>query len=506
MPEDGFWNFTLAQQGKDIYSVEKHKYDGPVVVDEEETIIVECDRQKLYLSQNVFKQKSFDRAKEIVKDTKKMNVLYILLDGMSRANFFRMLPKLVKFMEGPLDNHNVYQFFKYHAIDGHTRRNIGATYSGQYWGFELKVYKYIWEWATEQGYVTAYLRNECRKNNRGDIHLDFPVTFTGDGVKHDHVFGEFWCIDKYVAGSSSRSCISGKNSYDYMFDYATQYLKNYEEVPRFATIHFMESHEPSQSVIANMEESMIKFLEATLSQYPDTAIIFTSDHGMAYGSYSKTGIGKVENYLPLLFTFFPKYFVEENSRHEILMENEQKLISPIDAFKTLMQLIHYPKPPLDLYPVPTPENIRSLFGNEDYCIKYQDERCTSTAYSILKDIIPENRTCEHAEIRPDICQCNSWLPVNFTYTHESMKFLESSIAQINSQVKVNDNCLPLEIVNVANVHEKLGLYMFEIETQKKQTWSIIVKGHKTVTANRLTVYGKEKCNKDNVSAEFCVCK
>jgi len=63
------------------------------------------------------------------------NVLLIYLDNMSRAHFYRQLPKTVEFLEKFYDNQdediNSYQFFRFHSSFYNTARTNNGLYYGQ---------------------------------------------------------------------------------------------------------------------------------------------------------------------------------------------------------------------------------------------------------------------------------------------------------------------------------------------------------------------------------------
>ncbi len=73
-----------------------------------------------------------------------------------------------------------------------------------------------------------------------------------------------------------------------------------------------------------------------------------------------------------------------------LVENEQKLLTVWDLYKTLKHLASFPRgaDKLDL-----PKGFADYFGND------------SPIYSLLADRIPANRTCTDARIPARFCAC-----------------------------------------------------------------------------------------------------
>lgn len=140
----------------------------------------------------------------------------------------------------------------------------------------------------------------CRKMDDGSFNFHIPLWRSGG--TGDHTFNEVYCEPAYSQGHvyalSQRRCINGYDSHNYMFRYYEQFMDNYAKVPRFATLHVMNSHEPGQHTIKTLDKDLATLIKRVLTKYPDTAIFIVGDHGTAYGSYFSTNIGQLENKLP----------------------------------------------------------------------------------------------------------------------------------------------------------------------------------------------------------------
>lgn len=113
--------------------------------------------------------------------------------------------------------------------------------------------------------------------------------------------------------------------------------------------------------------------------------MITADHGLKVGPYSLSPAGKVENQNPVLYTIFPKSFIEEHPElRENLKHNEQALATHFDLHRTILQFRDFPT-------LEEPD-----YSNFTY----------SRAARTLFEKIPYSRTCEDAGMSDDKpCLC-----------------------------------------------------------------------------------------------------
>jgi len=118
---------------------------------------------------------------------------------------------------------------------------------------------------------------------------------------------------------------------------------------------------------------------------PNTVIHLTADHGLHLGPYAISPPGEVENKLPVLFSIYPKPFLESHPEADrALKHNQQSLLSPFDLFKTIQHLRTYPD-----------EEEKSYRVGSHY---------SKVAKSMFTEV-PYTRTCEEAGIPERACIC-----------------------------------------------------------------------------------------------------
>ncbi|XP_064469513.1 uncharacterized protein LOC135384232 [Ornithodoros turicata] len=111
-------------------------------------------------------------------------------------------------------------------------------------------------------------------------------------------------------------------------------------------------------------------------------VVFVSDHGLRYGDFRQTLMGRYEDRLPLCVMMFPPAFREMYPEiMENLRVNQHRLTTPFDIHATLVELAQFP-------------------GS-----RYQAEYRTRYGLSLLHEV-PENRSCNDAFIDAYYCCCH----------------------------------------------------------------------------------------------------
>jgi len=92
------------------------------------------------------------------------NVLIFYIDNLSRAHFFRKLPKLAKWLEQFMDNETenlkAYQFFRYYSAYYNTRPTNAALYYGEITEVN-DTSQNVFNSYAENGYITGFFKDSC---------------------------------------------------------------------------------------------------------------------------------------------------------------------------------------------------------------------------------------------------------------------------------------------------------------------------------------------------------
>ena len=185
----------------------------------------------------------------------------------------------------------------------------------------------IWNRYKRAGYVTAAVLNDCT-----DLTYD---VLRADAALHsaDYEFMAPFCDAEYDARgqwtnmvgpySMRRRCIAGRHVHDHAIDYARSFIQQRDgtadkpaAVPWFLYLSFMEAHEGSLAVLAQLDASLAALLEWCLTSLHNAPlIVLTSDHGSHMGPMQATRGGRIEHKLPALFTLLPEAWLAWRDVH-----------------------------------------------------------------------------------------------------------------------------------------------------------------------------------------------
>lgn len=298
-----------------------------------------------------------------VNGTKKtnlyQNVLIIYIDAISRNHFIRTMKETTKFIEERLyeptkketTKHSSFQFLKYNNINAYTQINVGPMFYGKPMnsnsGFHfLQHFK-------DKGYITGQSTNLCSRELFA-VERHYHVSkYNWSDFDHENV--AMFCDPNYHnrndpyplnrgAFSIMRRCLYGKDTYEYVMEYANQFWSTYLDQPKVFRMGFIDAHEPTGEVVKYLDKPLANFLKTWEEKgyLDDTAIIFISDHGNNMGEFYKlmSNDFEVERTLGTLFILLPKLKDEEKDKQikENLLYNEQKLTTPYDIYDTLLHI------------------------------------------------------------------------------------------------------------------------------------------------------------------------
>ncbi|XP_049866404.1 uncharacterized protein LOC126367053 [Pectinophora gossypiella] len=120
----------------------------------------------------------------------------------------------------------------------------------------------------------------------------------------------------------------------------------------------------------------------------DTFLILVSDEGIKSGDIRKRKQGRLEQRLPFLYILPPTSLRKKFSlAYENLKENAERLTTPYDLYNTLIDL-------LDL----------SAIKNEEVLLRNEITHYHDKSVSLFLQI-PDNRTCQSADINKYLCGC-----------------------------------------------------------------------------------------------------
>ena len=336
------------------------------------------------------------------------NVYIFYIDALSRNHFLKRMKKIKGVLEEMLyskqvqnknnnekgderyKRYNSFQFIKYQNMPGTTSPNMFPLFYGVPLGDNTGIS--LTKFFKEKGFITANTINSCYRD-LFHIGLWAFMNKTIENFDHENLpmfcdtnFLEPQMIWAYQQGENAifRKCIYGRDSYEYMFEYMTQFLEAYKDERKYMRICFSDAHEATQHLVKHIDEPLYNFLNLILDKYSDdnTAIIFLSDHGGKLpGPYAVLFVEewKFESELSSLFLILPV----NNTKYDknIILNNEKRYLSSYDFYSTLLDYLNVNKSEI--------KEIRQEYGQ-----------------SLLTPIDGMKRDCESVGIKD--CYCHNY--------------------------------------------------------------------------------------------------
>ena len=397
--EEFIYNNTILM---DLYNNNKNKFYPNIPRPE---IEVKFENENGQLIINVHKNKSLIKEREKILSEKKNNIKYknilvIFIDTLSRAHFFRKLPKTINYLNrfskyqtnSLKKKFNIFQYFKYHSLNTYTDPNLIAAYYG------TTLYgngTHFAEYFKNNGFIIGRTNNICEKESCVNLRNPKALTHT----HWDHEGLSIGCIKEFYdeefthkMSSLVKRCLFGKNINYYVLEYLESFWLTYLEQNKLFLFQSLEGHEPTGELIGHFDDIFHDFLMRFYSNgwFKDTVILIFSDHGLHLNGPLYLFDSQdfyYERSLPLLFIIIPnKEELYTNNLYEIIKSNQQTFVTPFDIYNTLIYLSNSE----------TYNNISSPFGDSLFNeIDYKKRYCQSSLYIFQNE----------SQINPSYCSC-----------------------------------------------------------------------------------------------------
>ena len=328
------------------------------------------------------------------KNSTSNNILFIFLDNLSRAHFYRQFKKTTKFLKQffsfdgfrPSKNsseiYHGFEFLKYQKIDGATLGNAIPMFSGVYYSPKNRMISIVKD-LKKLGYVTCNSQDICHKELMGISKLE-NYTY----IEFDHEYASPNCDPNIYSfgyglfgGENGvlRKCLYGKENIEHTLEYSKQFWLAYKNNKKFLRIVNTYAHEYSGEKVKYTDEATFKFLNSLFlsNQLKNTTIFLAGDHGFALmGVYKLLNPNdwKIEKSMPIFIMIIPDLKNETyEEQYSEIIKNQQNLITPFDIYYTIRHIIYGNKYKDNLLPEQNNEG-ESLFkyinSKERNCTKY----------------------------------------------------------------------------------------------------------------------------------------
>jgi hypothetical protein len=280
------------------------------------------------------------------------DVLILYIDNLSRAHFFRKMPKTAEWLERFYNNkdsdYSSYQFFRYHSVYYNTEYSNSALYYGEVEDVD-DVNNNVFDSFSENGYMTGFFKDSCEIPSASIEEKDLR------GVHEwDHIGGTIACDGNYDTTdfkslspftgkmSAVNHCLYGMDMHQIQMNYTKQFFEAYPDNRKFFRTHFSEAHELSGELIGYMDEEFRDFLQWFYinGHLENTFLTIMSDHG-AHALTLRLPMlpddsRSIENYYPTLFHVTKNDIPTKYA--QFLAANEQSFISSHDIYSSLKSI------------------------------------------------------------------------------------------------------------------------------------------------------------------------
>ena len=359
-----------------------------------------------------YNKKLSQERNQLIKDKNMNNILFLYIDSLSRSHFFRKMKLVTNFLEkfyknnSNETNYESFQFMKYQTFKRDYYKSSVQTMFYKKAKNSISLYHniHIISLLKENGYITGQSANICSKEFYSyDFEKETNFFKKTKIEEYDHENVAMFCDPFYfdyktsnrknVKGinSSIKSCLYGKNSFEYVLEYGYQFWNKYKENKRFLRLGFFDGNEKTGEVIKYLDNYLYEFLNKLYHEnlLINTILFIVSGQGNTntelFNSFYYEDFW-IEKYIGTFFIFIDKsnILINKNCLMNI-KKNEQNMITPYDIIATLEDIF-----------------------NNNICkeTNEKEEDINKKGKSIFKFINQKERNCQkYKQTTEEVCRC-----------------------------------------------------------------------------------------------------
>ncbi|KOC62590.1 hypothetical protein WH47_04251 [Habropoda laboriosa] len=324
--------------------------------------------------------------------SRKLSVLLLGIDSVSRLNFMRSAPNTEKYLRET----GWVRLNGYNKMGDNTFPNLMAILTGQNQAQAYSICKptvphfldrcpFIWRNFRQAGYATAYGEDETSLNTFNYLKVGFVEPPTDYYLRPYMLACEKLLKVKKRFGL--KYCTGPESSFDRILDYAVEFSRAFLGQPYFGFFWTISVSHENANGLSSMDNQLLGKLKQLEREgvLNDTMIVFLSDHGMRWGPIRNTFVGWYEERLPFLYLWLPEWFrAERPEAYPSVRANQHRLTSPFDLYETLREVL------------------RLSGGQTD-----QSPGCPACR-SLLAGPVPRERGCPDVGISSHWCTCTAF--------------------------------------------------------------------------------------------------
>ncbi|KOX79261.1 hypothetical protein WN51_09063 [Melipona quadrifasciata] len=279
--------------------------------------------------------------------SRKLSVLMLGIDSVSRLNFMRSAP----LTDRHLHETGWIRFDGYNKMGDNTFPNVMAILTGQNQTQAYALCKptvphmldrcpFLWRNFRDAGYATAYGEDETGLNTFNYLKLGF------DQPPTDYYLRPYMLACEKLLKVKKRFrlkyCTGPETSFDRILDYAVEFARAFLGLPYFGFFWTISVSHENANGLSSMDRRLLDKLQRLEREgvLNDTMVVLLSDHGMRWGPIRNAFVGWYEERLPFLYFWLPEWFrVERPDAYASLLANRRRLTSPFDLYETLRQVL-----------------------------------------------------------------------------------------------------------------------------------------------------------------------
>eukprot|EP00762_Andalucia_godoyi_P001841 ANDGO_06026.mRNA.1 hypothetical protein len=350
-------------------------------------------------------------------------------DALDRFWFAeRMKESYVRFQERP--NAHYFNFSGYRAIAANSLPNQMPLFSGAESPAQRdanpQLFPYTGDFYREVGgYSFGFYDEDCGGAPAPRVSYNFPANHSfvllDEDPRHVHGDGD-WMVEQRADATMvapfchpgwhpfndyGMHCLAGSDPYhlrlSFMHDFLDRRLDAHHnrptDQPKLFIGHVYEAHTRLPQLLDLYDKPFAAALDRLFVDHPRAIIILLSDHGLHYNEWDYS------HEFTMLFMSLPLDFPQHLL--DTMRENERSgnRFSGHDVSVTLMDLL----PPHDWSAKYREKRGKHVLGPAKALTKYK---------SLLRDVVPNNRTCSDCGIQPQYCRS-----FDDTYPQSVVRFL-----------------------------------------------------------------------------------
>ncbi|KAJ8968396.1 hypothetical protein NQ317_007789 [Molorchus minor] len=439
------------------------------------------------------------------------NILLIGIDGVSRSNLIRTMPKTFEYCE----KNRWVNLKGYNKIADNTFPNLMAVLTGMNFSQTSHVCNpyergkldncshFIWKVFKEYGYSTAYAEDTptiatFNGIKTGFIHPPTDYYFRPYFLAANQLSAKYLCLRAHCTGSE-KTGIRMQNLIK------TFLSTTKDRTPAFGLFWMNAFSHEDVNCPSSMDDDFLEYFQELQKDghLEDTIVIFFSDHGFRFGNIRLTHTGWMEERLPFIYVWIPEKFrLAHQEEYKHLQQNSERLTTPYDLYMTLQHILHL-------------SNNSFVQSPSQGCLECQ---------SLLKPV-PLSRTCSQCGIPQAYCTCSTYEQINKNepIVLEASKYF---IGRLNEKVQSYGNAsrgCSVYFLNKVSHARSLVIkskseqnVMVVVETNPEAIFEATVKvtydkyynsTFSLLEVNRLDRYApKTFCVKDSPVQIYCYCK